>query len=57
MPLSLTEKAKLYLAKKKLKKELKNTPNEYLLLTIQVIEEIIIERERKERKEKNASKK
>lgn len=54
MSLSLTEKAKLYLAKKKLQKQLKDTPTEYLLLTIQVINEIIAKRERKE---KNVSKK
>lgn len=54
MSLTLSKKATLYIARKKLKKELKNTPTEYLLITIQVINDIIAERERKE---KNASKK
>lgn len=54
MALSLSEKAKLFLAKQKLKKQLKDTPTEYLLITIQVINDIIAERERKQ---KNASKK
>lgn len=54
MPLSLSQKATIFIARKKLKKELENTPTEYLLITIQVINDIIAERERKE---KNASKK
>jgi len=53
MPLSITQKAKLFIAKNTLKKQLKDTPTEYLLITIQVINEIISKREKEE---KNASK-
>lgn len=44
----------MYISLKKLKKELQDTSTEYLLITIQVINEIIAKRERKE---KNVSKK
>jgi len=53
MPLSITQKAKYFIAKNTLKKQLKDTPTEYLLITIQVINEIISKREKEE---KNASK-
>lgn len=53
MKISLNQKAKLFIAKNTLKKQLKDTPTEYLLITIQVINEIISKRERIE---KNASK-
>ena len=47
MALSISQKAKIFLAREKLKKQLKDTPTEYLLMTIQVINEIISKREKK----------